>query len=205
MTDNTTDYTGTYGGGIKQTCILNEGAITVATSYDGYGTSATSYTFASELYEGNYVAICNDSACTASATGVIPVMELPVAGEGITIGKIISTPQFKKKPSEDADANTLAERLAGKYYRVAIVEIMGGITSIQKATVIADGSNACVPGVGTTLKLDVSECDANGDGLVFDSVSTGGTGVIPFHYVSGTDGDTYDCLVGVTGMFTTQA
>lgn len=203
MADNTSTYAGNYGGGLVITCILDEGAITVADSYDGMGTKAKSYTFASELYENNYVAISNDTANTFTATGGIPLVELPVNGETFVIGKIVGTPEFKKKPANDAAANTLAERLAGEYYRVANVEIMGGITSIQKAIVMCDGSNATTPGTGTTLKFNIASGDGDGDGLQFDTAASGGVGVIPFHYVpAGTDGDTYSCLVGVTGLMT---
>jgi hypothetical protein len=39
--------------------------------------------------------------------------------------------------------------------------------------------------------------------MQLDSAASGGTGLIPFHYVAaGTDGDTSSCLVGVTGLIT---
>jgi len=205
MADNTSTFTGTYGGGLPLTVILNEGAITVGTSYDGIGTKATSYTFASELAEGDYVAISNDSGNTFTATGGIPLVETAVNGEGLVIGKIVSTPVFEQKPANSAAADTLAERLAGKYYRVAVVEFMAGITSVQKATVMCDGTNATVPGVGSTLKFNITSGYSTSieNGLQFDSAASGGTGVIPFHYVpSGTNGDTYSCLVGITGLLT---
>ena len=106
-------------------------------------------------------------------------------------------------PATDAAANDLDERLDGKYYRCANVEIMGGITSIQEATVMCDGGNATAPGVGTTLKFNITSGYAANGKLQFDTASSGGTGVIPFHTVpTGTDADTYTCLVGITGLMT---
>ena len=105
-------------------------------------------------------------------------------------------------PAASADADTLTERFAGKYYRVAIVEFYGGITKLKDAEIMCNGSNACVQGVGTTLKYNITSGSADHD-LCFDSEASGGTGVIPFHYVAaGTDGDTYTALVGITGLLT---
>jgi hypothetical protein len=199
MTYNTSDYAGNYPSILPITCILNEGAPTIVTSYDQLGQSQKTLTWASELYEGNYVAITNDTAVTYDACKGIPCVEKPVNGETLVIGKIVGTPRLVKFPANDAAANTLAERIAGRYYRIANVEILGGITKLEDATVMADGSNACVPGVGTTLKYNITSGDDAGAGLQLDSVESGGEGVIPFHYApAGTDGDTTTVLVGIT-------
>lgn len=201
MTDNTSSIAGNYAGGIVITCILDEGAPTVSsTSYDQLGQSAKGLTWASELAENDIVAISNDTANTYAATGGLPVVEKPVNTETLVIGQIVGTPRLMAFPAASADADTLAERLAGKYYRVANVMIFGGITAVREATIMCDGSNACVPGVGTTLKYNITSGATNHE-LSFDSAASGGVGVIPFHYVpAGSDGDTYTCLVGITGL-----
>jgi hypothetical protein len=201
MTDATSTFAGNYAGGLRVTCILDEGAPTVSSkTYAPDGTYKYGTTWASELEEGDYVAISNDTAATFSACKGVPLVEKAVNGETFVIGKIVSTPKLQKQPLTDAAADTLAERLAGGYYRTANVEIMGGITKIEKATVMCDGSNATTPGTGTTLKFNITSGYASG-GLQLDSAASGGVGIIPFHYVpAGTDGDTYSCLVGITGL-----
>jgi hypothetical protein len=46
MADNTSDIAGNYAGGIRITCILDEGAPTIVDSFDQMGLEAKSYTFA---------------------------------------------------------------------------------------------------------------------------------------------------------------
>lgn len=202
MTDNTSSIAGNYEGGLKITCILDEGAPTIVESFDQMGLKATSYTFATPLAFGDVVAISNDTAGTYAACGGLPLVEKPANGETLVIGRIISAPKLQTMASADAAADTLAERLAGDYYRTAVVEIWGGITKIMEATVMQDGSNACVQGVGSTLKFNITSGYATDDAaLQLDSVASGGVGVIPFHYAAaGTDGDTITVLVGLTGM-----
>lgn len=201
MTDNTSSIAGDYEGGIKITCILNEGAPTVtARTYGRDGTYDLGTTWASELKKGDVVAISNSTDVTYVACGGIPLVETPVTTETLVVGQIVSEPKLVVQPPTTASANELSERLAGKYYRVASVEIWGGITAIKKATVMCDGSNATVPGVGATLKYNITSGTSNSV-LSFDSAASAGVGVIPFHYVpAGTDADTYSCLVGITGL-----
>ena len=202
MTDATSEYVGGATTGLVVTCILDEGAPTVSSSaYDVLGEKQSVITFASELDEGDWVAIANDSVVLYDVCEGAPVVQKAVDTETLVIGRIVSLPRMLNTPATDAAADTLTERLSGKYYRYANVEIMGGITSIQEATVTCDGSNATVPGVGTTLTFDISAGYAANGQLQFDSSASNGTGVIPFHNVpTGTDGDTYSCLVGITGM-----
>jgi len=202
MTAATSTIAGNYPGGIRITCILEEGNPTVGSQhYSQVGFYNTALTYASELYEGDVVALANDSDCTFTATGGIPVVEKASNGETLVIGQIVSAPKMKKFPAASSDADSLAKRLAGKYYRTAIVELWGGITKVTTATVMCNGTNACVPGVGTTLNFNITSSYA-AHGLCFDSASANGTGVIPFHYVpAGSDGDTYTILCGITGPF----
>lgn len=205
MTDNTSRIAGDYGQGQKITCILDEGAITVGTTgIDAYGRERDSYTFASGLAVGDWVALSNDAANTYAATGGLILVEKAVNGEGLVIGRITDTPTpLKKAPANAAAADTLAERLAGGLYRKARVEITAfPVGSIKKFTVYSDGTNATVPGVGKTLKLSIAGTYANHKGYL-DSAADGGTGLIPLHNVpAGTDGDTCNILAVVTGLMT---
>lgn len=210
MTDNTSKYAGNYGRGIVVTCILNEGAPTVTgRTYDQLGEHSKGIIFDTELTEHDTVAIANDSVILFDDCDGVPVVEKPVNGEQLVVGKIVGTPRIVSIPQTTTAADSLSKRISGGFYRIANVELMAGITSIQKATVMCDGTNATVPGVGSTLKLNIAsefDTDRFDDGnhtMQLDSAASGGTGLIPFHYVpAGTDGDTYTCLVGVTGLLT---
>ena len=200
MTDSTSDIVGDYPGGIRITCILNEGAPTVATSYDELGRTATGLTWAAELEENNLVAITNTTDVTYAACGGIPCVEIAVATETLVIGRIVSTPKLQNFPATTGVADDLGKRLAAEYYRTAVVEIWGGITKVADAVVMMDGSHACVPGVGDTLGFNVAGGYADEGSLNLDYYATG-VGIIPFHYVAaGTNGDTSSVLVGITGM-----
>lgn len=199
MTDTRSTIAGNYPGGIRLTCILNEGAPTVVTSYDQQGRTQKTLTFAAGLAENDIVAIANDSDCTFVACGGVPCVETPANGETLVVGQIVSTPEINRFPANDAAANDLSERLAGGYYRTAIVEFWPFIKVI-KADIMVDGSNACVPGVGATLKYNITSGSANHK-LSFDSAANSGVGVVPLHYVAaGSDGDTATALVGITGL-----
>lgn len=204
MTDNTSSIAGDYKGtGPVIECILDEGAPTYAgTALLPNGQTTKIVTFASALEEGMVVAISNDTANTYAATEGMPVMERAVNTEALVIGQIISTPVLRKFPTAtDADADTLAERLAGGYYRTALVEfhIPGRVVS---ARIMSNGSNALVPGVMTTLNFNMAAAYASGArGYYFDSGSANGVGGIPLHYVAaGSDGDLANALVLLTGL-----
>lgn len=202
MTDNTSEIAGNYGQGQTITCILDEGAITPGTGIDAYGREQATYAFAAGLAEGDWVALSDDTANTYAATGGLILVEKPVDGETLVIGRIVGTPTALKKVPATADAaNTLAERLAGGFYRKARVEIVAfPIGSIKKFTVYSDGTNATVPGNGSTLKLSITGTYTNHAGYL-DSTNKDGVGIIPLHYVpAGTDGDTCSILAVVTGM-----
>lgn len=201
MTDNTSTIAGDYEGGIKIPCILDEGAPTVtARTYDRMGDYAPGVVWASELYKGDVVALSNDTAATFAACNGLPLVELPVDGETLVIGQIVTEPETVVHPPTTAAANTLAERLAGKYYRVATVEIWGGITKVVKANVMQDGSNAVVVGQSTVLHYNITRGTALHT-LCFDVEASGGVGVVAMHYcAAGTNGDTLSCLVGINGI-----
>ena len=202
MTDNTSAIAGSYAGsGPVIECILDEGAPTyAATSIGQNGMLLKTVTFASQLEEGMVVALSNDTANTYAATEGMPVVEKAVNNESLVIGQIVSTPELKRFPSS-TDADTLAKRLAGKYYRTALVELhVPG--RVVKAEIMQNGSNALVPGVATTLNFNITSAYKSGNrGYYFDSASTKGVGCIPMHYVAaGSDGDTASALVLLTGL-----
>lgn len=204
MTDNTSAIAGSYAGsGPVIECILDEGAPTyAATSIGQNGMLLKTATFASQIEEGMVVALSNDTANTYAATEGMPVVEKAANGESLVIGQIVSTPELKRFPSStDADDDTLAERLAGKYYRTALVELhVPG--RVVKAEIMQDGSNALVPGVAKTLNFNITSAYTSGNrGYYFDSAGANGVGCIPMHYVAaGSNGDTASALVLLTGL-----
>lgn len=204
MTDSTDNIAGQYKHhGPIITCILDEGAPTVTASgsvFDDANTTARSLTWASPLARGNMVAISNDTACTWAATDGLPVMEQAVNGETFVIGRIVSTPKLVAFPATSAAADTLAERLAGGYFRTALVEIYGGITAILKAEVYLDGTNGFTVGQCTTLKHNLTGdyADDNTIEIQLITAASGGVGIFAFHYgADGTAADTLNCLVGI--------
>lgn len=202
-TDYTTTYAGNYPGAAncKITCILNEGNPTVtARTYGPDGLYTTGLTWATELYPGDYVALADDTACTYDACDGLPVVEQATNNETLIIGKIISEPVIQVMPANSTAANSLTKRLTGRYYRTALVEIMGGITKIDEAIVQCDGSNATVPGATDKINLNMTDTYANHK-LCFIQAAGNGAGAIPFHYVPATTtGDTHTILVGITGL-----
>lgn len=201
MTDKTSLYTQNYAYPEKRfTCLLNEGAITVSNNaYDITGKSQKVCTYASEIQEEDWVAICNDTDNTYEATGGLLLVEKPTSGEQLLIGRIKAVPRTGGTPGASTDADTLAKRLAGGYLRTAVIEIHG-FGSIVEGVFVCDGTNAQVPGVATKLKFSVSQGYSE-HGLVMDGSGSGGANAVPLHYVpAGTDGDLYSCLFGITGM-----
>lgn len=205
MTDNTSDIAGNYAGGIRITCILDEGAPTIVDSFDQMGLEAKSYTFATPLKENDIVALSNDTGCTYALTKGNPVVERPVHSEALVIGQIVSTPKLQRMAANDGAANTLPLRLAGDYFRTAVVELWGGITKVIKANVMEDGSNAVVVGQSAILHFNIARCTALHE-LCFDCEANGGVGVVAMNYcAAGTNGNTVSCLVGITGLLDAAA
>lgn len=204
MTDNTSTVAGNYtDAGLQEiTVILDEGAITTGESYDETGRIIDTYSYASGLKEGDWVALSNDVAGTFVATGGKPIVEKAITTESLVMFQLTGTPEpAEKNPATDAAADTLAERLAGKFYRICRAKVWGGIQGVQKATIMCDGTNATVPGVGSTLKFNITS-GYSAHTLQFDQAASAGVGVVPLNYVpAGTDGDTYSCLVGITAAF----
>ena len=166
-------------GLIVVTCILDEGGFTVNSAStvlgsDGLLNPGYAYTFttaASQLAKGDYVEFKIDTGVTYAATHGRPVV---TAVEGTTgvYGKIISEPVATTKLTQlsaTVDADTLAERLAGGYYRYAQVAIFANACE----RVDTDASTILV---GSDLKYDVSA------GQFTLGAGSGEHGMISAHY-----------------------
>ena len=200
MTDNTSTYAQDFSYPERRySCLLDEGAITVSTAYDIQGKEQKVLGFASEIKEGDWVAISNDTGNTFVATGGSLLVEKPVSGESLVIGRVVATPRTGNIPGTSGVADTLAKRLTAGYLRTAIVEVVS-FNAIIQGTFTCDGSNAQVPGVATKLKMSLSSTYTN-HGLTMDGSGSGGSNAVPLHYCpAGTDGDLYSCMFGITGM-----
>lgn len=201
MTDNRTGIAGSFGKGLYPTVLIDEGALTPTTGHDRYGgRDRTIAVGAAPVNEGEPVALVNSTENTYALTEGNILVEIPQNSEGLVLGRI-GTPEQQKVPATAGVADTLTKRLQAGYLRSAGMELLfPGL--IKKVTVKCNGSNATIPGVGTTLKLDITDSQ-DADNLVFVQCDSGGTGVIPLHYVpAGTSGDLYDCGVIITGLIT---
>lgn len=176
-TYNVGDYT---DGGVKRTCLLEEGNVTVSTAYGIGGGSAKTYTFASEIKKGTVVVVSTDTANTWANTGGSILVTQPANGNDFIIGIVISEPEFTKKPATSGAADSLAKRIAGKFHRSATVWFPG-VTGMTKGTLKCANAANVVPGTAN-LKLDVSEVTAGGGITVNDAASGGSANVIPLHY-----------------------
>lgn len=206
MVDNRSAIAGNYqGSGPIIECILDEGAPTYrAKQVMPNGLTVDVCVFASPLEFGQVVALSNDTAATYAATEGMPVVERAQTGEVLVMGSIVSEPKLMRFSSAtDADDDTLIERLAGKYYRVALVEfhIPG---KIVQATIQQDGSTALVQGVPTQCIANITQMYTSGNrGYYFDMTpsSAGGVGLIPLTYVAaGSNGYLESALVLMTGL-----
>lgn len=182
---------GTKGGVMPQACILKEGNITVSSRAYSAGTYESVCTFAAELYKGDIVTLSADTGNTYEATGGLPVVQQVANSDTLVLGVITSEPRWVKEPT--TSQSTWATMLSGGYYRVATVEILAGVTGIYEATLTSTGTTAIVPGVLTTLSIDVSESNANHKLTLTDN-TTSGLGWLPLTYATGAG--TFTVLVG---------
>lgn len=203
MTDNTTNVGASRAPGPRETALLEEGAITITTGgYDGHGREQTVYSGAAAIAIGDPVAIVNSSDNTYVATGGKILVERPQNSEGLVIGCVYSSiKSLGRNPTTAGAADTLAKRLTGSYLRKADVELwIPGV--IKKITIACDGSNIIVPGVSTKIELDITKSLA-AHKPIYTAAGSGGTGVIPLHYVpAGSSGDLYNVLAIFTGLQT---
>ena len=141
------------------TCILDEGGFTfndvnTVIGADTLMNVAPAYTFttaASQLSQNDYIEFKVDTGVTYAATFGKPVVTAVASTDGV-YGKIISKPVATtalNQLSATADADSLAERLAGKYYRIAQVAIFASAAERK----LTNGSTILV---GSDLLYDVS-------------------------------------------------
>jgi hypothetical protein len=188
------------GGGIKLPAILQEGTITYAAVIHGAdGYHDVGITLSAPLYKNSFVVPDTDAANTYAATGGSPVVKEMVAGS-LIFGQIITEPTWVVTPT--ASSSTRADILSYKWYRIATVEWFG-LSGVAKAVFVGADAGNLVPGTAALLKADDSAsatlAAAGGPvALSVYDVTSGGTGMISFHYVAkGTA--TVSVLVGFTG------
>ncbi|MDD4805067.1 MAG: hypothetical protein PHN69_08070 [Candidatus Pacebacteria bacterium] len=177
VTYNNGDFT---DGGVKRTCLLDEGAVTVSSAYGIGGGTAATYSFAAEIKKGTVVVVSTDTANTWDNTKGSLLVTQPATGNDLIFGIVISEPEFTKKPGTTGAADTVAKRLAGGFLRAATVWFPC-VTAMTKVTLKCANAANVVPGTAN-LKMDVSEVLANGGITVNDAATGGSANVIPMHY-----------------------
>ena len=192
---------GEFGGGIQITCILDEGApVVTSRTYGPGGTYEDGLTWTTELRKGEPVTLSGETSNTYEACKGLPVVEQVSNGDDKVIGMIVSEPKLVKFPADTAAGDTLTKQLAGQYYRIATVEIWGGITAIRAAHILTTDTVAITPGVTTILDVDVSQVATDHD-LVLNDVASGGLGFMSFHYLAKTTaGESHTILVGILAL-----
>lgn len=194
---------GDIGGGLKLTCILDEGAPTVSDNItDQSGAKITGLTWASALQKNEWVALSAETSNTYDACHGLPVVEAVSNGDDLVVGRIVSEPQMKVMPASSAVADSLTKRLAGEYYRVATVEIFACSAAMDVTLVTADAV-AVTPGGVSLLDVDVSET-ASAEGLTVNDVAgaAGSADMFSFHYQAKAAGATVTILLGIKGFGT---
>jgi hypothetical protein len=177
-TYNAGDYT---DGGVRRTCLLDEGAVTVSTAYGIGAGSAATYTFASEIKKGMVVAVSTDTLNTWSNTSGSILVNQIADSTDLVVGVVISEPEFTRKPASTAAAASLTLRLAAKTLRTATVWFPN-VTAMTMATLTCANGGNVTPGTLEILKIDVSACNA-GSGLFLNDVASGGSpNITSMHY-----------------------
>ena len=87
------EMAGVYGDALTLTCILNEGTATVTsgTLVESGKMGTNTYTMGSEISEGDFVALDNETFHTYALTGGLPVVATASSTDG-WIGIVKSTP-----------------------------------------------------------------------------------------------------------------
>ena len=177
---------GVYGDSLSLTCILYEGNITVSsgTLVETGKMGTNTYALASEISEGDFVALHVDTANTYANAGGLPVVKNADATDG-WIGIVKSQPVWHKVPSS-TQSSWNAARFTNGCFRVATV-VFPGLNMAIKAQSKGDGTAI---EVGAPLRWDVSE-----DAFIDYGTTIGG--VFSFHY---NNADDTNILVGM-GMW----
>lgn len=188
---------GEYELGFPMTVILDEGAVTVSEGVGITGKPQKSYTFTKGVEVGDIVEVFADTAITFSATNGLPVMRLPQndgASAGI-FGRVIYIDLMKNVPENSDDANTLAKRLSGGYYRLATVEIFG-LSGAFTFEVTKDSIATLEVGAAGKLSPGYDGTSGVWDGTIKVVDSSGTLPLRSFHYV-GSGSGTAPALLGV--------
>jgi hypothetical protein len=144
-------------------CWLEEGAITVNAAntiqYGGSMLSMPSETYGAVLTIRDLVQLASaDAAYTFDLLAGKPIVS-KVSGSGGVVGEILTYPTRPvQTPASTGAADTLAKRVAGKFYRIGVIRLFG----VQYCPVLCDAGTAIV--VGDRLLYDVSDAKWKKDG-----------------------------------------
>ena len=186
-TYNAGDY---IKGGVKRTCWLDEGAITLSNGRGLGGGTVPVVTGAAEISNGMVVSVSVDTGNTWENTGGSPVVRRVADGDDLLMGVVISEPEeMERRPVDQAAAaaaSTLELRLAGRHLRSATVWFPN-VIAMTKARLKYANNVIVTPGATGLLKIDVSECVADGGITVNDvapvnSDPAGSTSLCSMHY-----------------------
>lgn len=173
-TYNAGDY---IKGGVKRTCWLDEGAITVSTGRGLGGGTVPVVTGAAEISNGMVVSVSVDTGNTWENTGGSPVVTRVANNDDLLMGVVISEPEeMERRPVDQAaadTASTIARRLAGRHLRSATVWFPN-VIAMTKARLKYANNVIVTPGATGLLNIDVSECVADG-GITVNDVALDGT------------------------------
>ncbi len=193
------EYSGDYGFVRQVPVILKEGNITVNSSAYGMFGKMQTCTFASEINQGDVVALSTDTANTCDVTESNFVVAPVANGVDLAIGKIVDIPKWVRQPS--ASQTDWGTMLSGGYYRIATVELFIPM-AIFKATIVCANAAAIVPGTTGKLDIDASASQAAHGLSVVDVASGGSSAMIPLTYVAQAASGTFSLLIGFTGFGT---
>jgi hypothetical protein len=190
---------GDFGFVTQISVILKEGNTTYNSSGFGPYGKVVINTVATEICQGDPVALSTDTANTYAATGGLFVVA-PLANDvHLAIGKIIDEPKWVRQPT--ASQSTWADMLTNKYYRIATLQLFIPMT-VMRATIVCANASAITPGTAEKIDIDASASQAAHGLSVIDVASGGATGVIPLTYVAQSASATVDVLLGFTGFGT---
>jgi hypothetical protein len=201
----TTYEAGDYSnyGGVRRTCWLDEGAITVSTGRGLGGGTVPSVSGASEISLDMLVVVSTDTGNTWANAGPSPVVTRISNGNDLIIGVVVSEPEeMERKPATQTiatAANTIALRLTSKFLRSATVWFPN-VTAMTKARLLCANGGNVTPGTKEILKIDVSE-SILGNGITVNDVASGGSAnMCSMHYqAQSTTADVYIMLAFLGG------
>jgi len=206
-TYNAGDY---IKGGVKRTCWLDEGAITLSNGRGLGGGTVPVVTGAAEISNGMVVSVSVDTGNTWENTGGSPVVTRVANGDDLLMGVVISEPEeMERRPVDQTAAtaaNTIALRLAGRHLRSATVWFPNVIAMTKARLKCADAVDV-TPGATGLLKIDVDECIADGGITVKDvapsdstpPVPTGSTSLCSMHYQAKSDSADVPIMLAFVG------